>query len=359
MNYDSGPPPFSLPKPHRLRRHRACSTSLRRDSRRAAVSGPLAPKQPASRQPRRSPASFSPCSAASARWTPSIRSRRSTKFDNTVMDWSKEKNTDQPNLFAKPRLILDSPFPFKKYGQCGRDVSSLFPAHRHVRRRPGFRALHSDRKRQSSGGRLSHEHRRRSFPASRRWARGSPMASAPKIRIFPPSSCFPISAPSPSAARSSGAAAFFPPATRARCCAGRAIPSSTSSRPPMSRAESQDAEMDLLRAFNTEHAARTTERIPICRAASMPTNSPTACRPKCPARSTSPASRRTRCEMYGLNDPVTESFGKRCLMARKLVEKGVRFIQLYTPSQSWDGHTDIVKNHDRRTPRKPTSRSPR
>ena len=49
------------------------------------------------------------------------------KFDNTVMDWSKEKNTDQPNLFAKPRLILKSAFPFKKYGQCGMDVSSLFP----------------------------------------------------------------------------------------------------------------------------------------------------------------------------------------------------------------------------------------
>jgi Protein of unknown function (DUF1501). len=49
------------------------------------------------------------------------------KFDNTVMDWSKEKNTDQPGLFAKPRLLLKSPFPFKKHGQCGMDVSSLFP----------------------------------------------------------------------------------------------------------------------------------------------------------------------------------------------------------------------------------------
>src|ERR1041385_4589734 len=49
------------------------------------------------------------------------------KFDNTVMDWSKEKNTDQANLFAKPRLILRSAFEFRKYGQCGRDVSSLFP----------------------------------------------------------------------------------------------------------------------------------------------------------------------------------------------------------------------------------------
>ena len=50
-------------------------------------------------------------------------------------------------------------------------------------------------------------------------------------------------------------------------------------------------------------------------------------------------------EMYGLRDSVTESFGKRCLMARQMVEKGVRFVQLYTPSQSWDGHTEIVKNH--------------
>src|SRR5215203_420751 len=49
------------------------------------------------------------------------------KFDNTVMDWSKEKATDQANLFAKPRLILKSPWAFKKYGQCGMDVSELFP----------------------------------------------------------------------------------------------------------------------------------------------------------------------------------------------------------------------------------------
>jgi uncharacterized protein (DUF1501 family) len=49
--------------------------------------------------------------------------------------------------------------------------------------------------------------------------------------------------------------------------------------------------------------------------------------------------------MYGLNSPVTESFGKRCLMARKLVESGVRYVQLYTPSQSWDAHIDVRKNH--------------
>jgi uncharacterized protein (DUF1501 family) len=50
-------------------------------------------------------------------------------------------------------------------------------------------------------------------------------------------------------------------------------------------------------------------------------------------------------DMYGLKDPVTESFGKRCLMARKLVQNGVRYVQIYTPSQSWDAHIDVRKNH--------------
>jgi hypothetical protein len=49
--------------------------------------------------------------------------------------------------------------------------------------------------------------------------------------------------------------------------------------------------------------------------------------------------------LYGIDDEVTRSFGTRCLMARQLVEKGVRFVQLYTPSQSWDSHTDILKGH--------------
>ena len=49
------------------------------------------------------------------------------KFHDTPMDWSKEKKTDQPGLFAKPRHINGSPFRFAKYGQCGMDVSELFP----------------------------------------------------------------------------------------------------------------------------------------------------------------------------------------------------------------------------------------
>ncbi|MCU0712434.1 MAG: DUF1501 domain-containing protein [Pirellula sp.] len=53
-------------------------------------------------------------------------------------------------------------------------------------------------------------------------------------------------------------------------------------------------------------------------------------------------------ELYGLNKKETQAFGKNCLMARRLVERGVRFVQLYHGTGSkWDAHSDIEKNHSR------------
>jgi hypothetical protein len=45
--------------------------------------------------------------------------------------------------------------------------------------------------------------------------------------------------------------------------------------------------------------------------------------------------------LYGLNDPATKDYGTRCLIARRLVERGVRFVQLYTRYQLWDHHGNI------------------
>lgn len=53
-------------------------------------------------------------------------------------------------------------------------------------------------------------------------------------------------------------------------------------------------------------------------------------------------------EMYGLNQAETESFGRNCLLARRLVERGVRFIQLYSGTGSkWDSHAAIEANHSK------------
>ncbi|MFT7643011.1 MAG: hypothetical protein ACI9G1_004774, partial [Pirellulaceae bacterium] len=52
---------------------------------------------------------------------------------------------------------------------------------------------------------------------------------------------------------------------------------------------------------------------------------------------------------YGLDNKKCAHFGRQCLMARRMVERGVRFIQIYSggtgDAESWDGHKDIRKNH--------------
>jgi len=55
-------------------------------------------------------------------------------------------------------------------------------------------------------------------------------------------------------------------------------------------------------------------------------------------------------QLYGIDQDRTEDFGKKCLLARRLVERGVRFIQIYSGGahndQNWDAHGDLKKNHD-------------
>jgi hypothetical protein len=54
-------------------------------------------------------------------------------------------------------------------------------------------------------------------------------------------------------------------------------------------------------------------------------------------------------KLYGLDNPVTEKYGRNCLIGRRLVERGVRFVQLYSggghADGSWDAHRDVEENH--------------
>ncbi len=56
-------------------------------------------------------------------------------------------------------------------------------------------------------------------------------------------------------------------------------------------------------------------------------------------------------KLYGLDDPQTEDFGRKCLLARRLIQRGVRFIQLISGTNvgdDWDdAHTDLLGSHNR------------
>jgi hypothetical protein len=55
-------------------------------------------------------------------------------------------------------------------------------------------------------------------------------------------------------------------------------------------------------------------------------------------------------DLYGVNEKQTGVFGRQCLLARRLVERGVRFVQLYSGGNhndaNWDAHGDLKTNHD-------------
>jgi hypothetical protein len=265
------------------------------------------------------------------------------KFDNTVMDWSKEKNTDQANLFAKPRLFLKSAFPFKKYGQCGMDVSSLFP---HLAACVDDMAF--VRSIQTENG----NHPAAVFlmntgvvipgkPSMGSWVTyglGTENQNLPAFVVLPDFRSLPFSG------SQQWGPGFLPASYQGTVLRWKGDPILDLKPPADVTPDIQSSEMELLRSYNQEFLARhftnpdlqarmDSYELAYRMQAEVPGTLDIASEPEA-----------TR-EMYGMNDPVTESFGKRCLMARKMVEKGVRFVQLYTPSQSWDGHTEIVKNH--------------
>lgn len=52
-------------------------------------------------------------------------------------------------------------------------------------------------------------------------------------------------------------------------------------------------------------------------------------------------------DLYGLDNPITSSYGLRCLMARRLVESGVRFVQIFPPrGQPWDSHNNVKTQNE-------------
>jgi hypothetical protein len=119
-------------------------------------------------------------------------------------------------------------------------------------------------------------------------------------------------------------------------------------RPQGMSAAAQRELLDVLRTYNAEHHALTGKNPTLAaRIASyelayqMQSSAPEAI-------DLGQESEKTK-ELYGLNQARTQAFGRQCLLARRLVERGVRFIQIYSGGNhndtSWDAHGDLVKNH--------------
>jgi hypothetical protein len=112
--------------------------------------------------------------------------------------------------------------------------------------------------------------------------------------------------------------------------------------PPMSlKGAAQERYLDFVHQLNREHlASRPGEGDLMARIQSfeLAARMQTAAKEALDLSQESEATRR----LYGLDRPETAEFGSRCLIARRMVERGVRFVSVFTGNQTWDHHSKIL-----------------
>lgn len=111
--------------------------------------------------------------------------------------------------------------------------------------------------------------------------------------------------------------------------------------PPHLQGELQELNLELLQALNRRHLQRLPGEADLeARIASYEL----AAAMQTAAREALDITQETQAtqELYGLDRDETREYGTRCLIARRLVERGVRFVQLFHSGQPWDNHTSIA-----------------
>jgi len=111
--------------------------------------------------------------------------------------------------------------------------------------------------------------------------------------------------------------------------------------PPHMRGDVQDRYLDYLERLNRRHLEDRPGELDLearIQSYQLAARMQTAAREALDIASESAATKR----LYGIDDPVTSDFGTRCLIARRLVERGVRFVQVFTRNQFWDHHGRIL-----------------
>ncbi|HEY0072725.1 MAG TPA: DUF1501 domain-containing protein [Abditibacteriaceae bacterium] len=256
----------------------------------------------------------------------------------------------QPLPFDKPHLertktgnLLASPWSFKKHGQAGTDVSELFP---HVATCVDdlcvIRSMVADNI-NHNGACLQMNTGEQAFsrPSMGSWLTyglGSENQNLPGFIVISPAQ--------PAQGAPLWSSSFLPAAYQGTLVRDLKNPLANLSNPnlPLDR---QRQQLDALRQLNELHEKQRADdsqlsaRIAAFELAfRMQKEAPEAF----DVEKESEATRK----LYGLDEKVTETFGRQCLMARRLVERGVRFVQVYhtetskrSSCQLWDQHGDL------------------
>jgi hypothetical protein len=243
--------------------------------------------------------------------------------------------------------IVEPRWAFKQYGQCGKWISDLFPClaacvddiaflHSMTADSP----IHGSAMLQMNTGRILS-----GSPCLGSWVNyglGSVNEDLPGFVVMLDPRGGPISG------AKNWSSGYMPAHYEGTMLRAAGTPILDLNRSQHQSAAAQRDLLDTLRAYNTEHlAARGHNAGLASRIASyelaykMQSAAPQAV-------DLSQESEQTKL-LYGLDDKRTEIFGRQCLLARRLVERGVRFIQIYSggnhTDSNWDAHGNLMANH--------------
>lgn len=244
--------------------------------------------------------------------------------------------------------LIEPRWQFKQYGECGKRVSDLFPhVAQHVDDIAFLHSMTADSPIHGSAMLMMNSGKVLSgSPCLGSWLNyglGTENSNLPGFVVMLDPRGGPISGPK------NWSSGYMPASYQATVMRSKGEPILDLKPPQGMTLEAQRKLLDTLRQYNEEHLATRSDNSNLAaRIASyelafkMQTHAPEAVDIADETAATQ--------DMYGLNNPTSAHFGRQCLLARRLVERGVRFIQIYSGGHhndaNWDAHTDMEANHN-------------
>jgi len=245
--------------------------------------------------------------------------------------------------------IMKSPFNFRPRGQCGKMVSDLFPhLGEHVDKMAFIHSGHTESNNHSPAlFAMNCGLPRMGLPCAGSWITyglGSESRDLPAFVVMSD----PLDRGLPKGHASNWSAGFLPGVYQGTWLKPKGAPIDNLIPPPNLPPAAQRDQLDLLARLNRTHRDAHPGNPDLeARIQSYEL----AYRMQSTAPETLDLSRESEAtkRLYGLDQPHCRHFAAQCLTARRLVERGVRFVQIYSGGmenqRSWDGHSDILGNH--------------
>jgi hypothetical protein len=234
--------------------------------------------------------------------------------------------------------LLKSPYAFRKHGQSGLELSETLPhTATHADDLAVIRSLYTEHRNHEQALWMMHTGLtvagRPSVGAWAAYALGSPNRNLPAYVVLPDPRGLPVDG------IRNWSGGWLPPLYQGTPFRSEGVPV-LNLRPHSPRpAAVERGRLELLAELNAAHKARHPGEAELdARIASFEL----AARMQLAATDALDVARETpqTHRLYGLDRPVTRPYGARCLMARRLVERGVRFVQIFMAGQPWDTHNN-------------------